>query len=636
MIRVRIALLLLSLVGSALPAMAQRQLHWDRLDVEATLEADGTLSIVETQTMVFTGDWNGGERIFNIRPRQTLRFHGILREQGGTWRQLTQDSSLDSVDDYALTDANRVRWRSRLPGAPPFAGTVIRYQLHYALSGILLKNETGYTLDHDFIFPDRDGEIRVFELRLTLDPAWEPQSEVRTVYRADGIEPGRSFVLTIPLRFAGEGEPAALDTRRAPAIVRATQVLIGLAVAAAFWLFGREFLRGRFASLPTVENEAWLRQHILAHPAEVVGAAWDDGIGSAEVVALLARLETEGKIESEVRSRSTMALRLTVDRESLDGYERQLIDKLFFNGRVTTDTSLVKRHYREKGFNPVEEIRSGLSAKLDALLPTAQTFLPGTLAGVLLLLSCALLAREWMGGRADTGPAAAVGFGGLFLMMVSGGLGHSFRGALHRGVAAALLTLIPAAAAVGVSYWFLWFYSTTGSIDVSPAFATAVTAMALAVVVVNVASMRSRQRAEGVAFRKRLSAARAFFERELGSDQPALRDEWFPWLLAFGLGPKMDSWSVQHASSNAYSAGTSTTSSSSWSSAESSGGSSSGWTGFAGGRSGGAGASASWAAAAGGMAAGVSPPSSSGSSGGSSSGGSSSGGSSGGGGGGGW
>ncbi len=635
MIRLRSALLLLALLGLASPALAQRQLHWDRLDVEATLGADGTLSVVETQTMVFSGDWNGGERTFNLRPRQTLRFHGILRDEGGVWRQLTHDVSLDSVDDYAMTNSDRLRWRSRMPDDPPFAGTIIRYQLHYALSGILLRNETGYTLDHDFIFPDRDGEIRAFELRLTLDPAWEPQSEVRSVYRADRIEPGHGFVLTIPLRFAGEGTPAALDTRRTPEIVLAVRILIGVALAAVLWLFVREFLRGRFASLPTVEDEAWLRQHVLAHPAEVVGAAWDDGIGSAEVVALLARLEAEGKIESDVRSRSAMALRLDVDRESLDGYERQLIDKLFFNGRVTTDTSLVKRHYRKTGFNPVEEIRSGLTAKLDALLPAGQTFIPGTLAGLLWLLSCVLLAREWFGGRVDTGPAAAVGFGGLFLMMVAGGVGHSFRGALHRGVAAALLTLLPAAAAVGVSYWFLWIYSTSGSIDVSPAFATAVTAMALAVVVVNVASMRSRQRAEGVAFRKRLSAARAFFERELESDRPALRDEWFPWLLAFGLGREMDSWSVQHARARSYSAGRSTTSSTSWSSGESSG-STGGWTGFAGGRSGGAGAAASWAAAAGTMAAGVSPPSSSGSSGGSSSSGSSSGGSSGGGGGGGW
>jgi hypothetical protein len=636
MIFLRTALLLLALVGSASPALAQRQLHWDRLDVDATLEADGTLSIVETQTMVFTGDWNGGERVFDIRPRQSLRFHGILRQQGGVWRQLTRDFSLDSVDDYAETETNRVRWRSRMPGDPPFAGTVIRYQLHYALSGILLRTETGYTLDHDFIFPDRDGEIRAFELRLRLDPAWEPQSEVRSVYRAENLEPGRGFVLTMPLRFTGEGEPAALDSRRRPEIVRATQILIGVAAAAVLWLFGREFLRGRFAALPAVDDEAWLREHVLSHPAEVVGAAWDDGIGSAEVVALLARLETEGKIESEVKSRSTIALRLKVDRESLDGYERQLIDKLFFNGRGNTNTDLVKQHYREKGFNPADEIRAGLSAKLDALLPTSQTFIPGTLAGVLMLLSCVLLVREWLGGRAEPGPAAAVGFGGSFLMMVAGGVGNSFRGALHRGITAAVLTLIPAAVAAGLGYWFLWIYSTSGNIDVSPALATAVTAMSLAVVIVNVASMRSRQRAAGVAVRKRFSAARAFFERELSSQQPALRDEWFPWLLAFGLGGKMDSWSVQHAGSRSYSGSRLTSSSSSWSSGESGVGSSGGWTGFAGGRSGGAGASATWAAAAGSMAAGVSPPSSSGSSGGGSSGGSSSGGSSGGGGGGGW
>ena len=64
-------------------ALAQRDLHWDRLDVAAHLEADGRLVVTETQTIVFTGDWNGGERTFDIRPRQQLLVTGVYREDSG-------------------------------------------------------------------------------------------------------------------------------------------------------------------------------------------------------------------------------------------------------------------------------------------------------------------------------------------------------------------------------------------------------------------------------------------------------------------------------------------------------------------------------------------------------------------------
>ncbi len=72
----RVATLLLCL---PLNAFAQRELHWALLSVTARLDADGFLHVAETHTMVFTGDWNGGERIFNIRPGQKLSFDGISR-----------------------------------------------------------------------------------------------------------------------------------------------------------------------------------------------------------------------------------------------------------------------------------------------------------------------------------------------------------------------------------------------------------------------------------------------------------------------------------------------------------------------------------------------------------------------------
>src|SRR4030095_15607173 len=73
---------------------AERELHWDALDVEAHLLADGVLDVIERHTMVFTGEWNGGERVFNVRPRQKLEFLGLQRidMKTGSLRLLQQTS----------------------------------------------------------------------------------------------------------------------------------------------------------------------------------------------------------------------------------------------------------------------------------------------------------------------------------------------------------------------------------------------------------------------------------------------------------------------------------------------------------------------------------------------------------------
>jgi hypothetical protein len=137
--------------------IAQRELHWDALDVDARLGADGVLEVSERHTMVFSGDWNGGERVFNVRPRQKLEFLGLERVDAATGARHALQKTLvpDDVDEFSWADARTLRWRSRLPSDQPFANTPLTYVLHYKLSGILLKDEERYQLDHDFAFPDR-------------------------------------------------------------------------------------------------------------------------------------------------------------------------------------------------------------------------------------------------------------------------------------------------------------------------------------------------------------------------------------------------------------------------------------------------------------------------------------------------
>jgi predicted membrane protein DUF2207 len=270
------------LIALAVPtaALAQRELHWDRIDVAAHLDADGTLNVSEMQTIAFDGDWNGGERRFTMHPRQKLTFAGMSRVDANGTHELREDESIDDVDEYAWVDSTTLRWRSRLPSDPPFANTTLRYEIRYKLSGILLRDDNRYTLDHDFAFRDRDGVIERFALRLTVDPEWQPLNELQSEYTAGPLAPGRTFVLTVPLHYSGAGTPAILDLTRPPAVAMGVPILLGFTTLAILWFFAREHLYGRFEPIPSGPvDEAWLHEHLLRYPAEVVGAAWDEWVG---------------------------------------------------------------------------------------------------------------------------------------------------------------------------------------------------------------------------------------------------------------------------------------------------------------------------------------------------------------------
>ena len=259
-------------------------------------------------------------------------------------------------------------------------------------------------------------------------------------------------------------------------------------------------------------------------------------------------------------------------------------------------------------------------------------------ATALYVSGAVLVAREWMNGRISNTVAALLVVGVLPVILFARREGLRFRANIQWGPQKALSSLLPGAVVIAAGAMYLWRWADSGVVPVSDGFVVGIVLVTMSVLLAGVGGLKSTQHRAAMAFRKMLASGREFFVAELAKERPALRDEWFPWILAFGLGKQMDDWSAQRESgqSTTRSSGPST-SSDSFGSGES--GSSSGtWTGFAGGRSGGGGAGASWAAAASGLAAPIAPPSSSSSGGGSSSSssGSSGGGSSGGGGGGGW
>jgi len=591
--------------------------------------------------MVFTGDWNGGERKFNVRIGQHLNLEKITRIDPvtGEARPLVE-GNLDQVDHYAWTKGNTLRWRSRLPSDPPFQQTAIPYVLDYTVSGVLEKNGDRYQLWHDFAFPERSGEIETFSLDLTLDPAWGLVTGYPGHLERRHLAPGDSVLVKMELTYQGAaGGPK--DVRAVtPAPLRLACFAAALLAMALLYLSFRRSQQalGRFATAATPPgwDEEWLRQNVFLYQPEEVGALWDRSVGAPEVAAVLARLVAEGKLASEVRpkrsifGKDVLVLKLKSDRNAFGEYERKLIDKLFFGGRTETDTEAVREHYKSSGFDPAGVIRPGLEKRLETHSELAGKVRPGGRGRTLALLLAALVLFGLDIVRSPQGGAVAgIVLFGAFWFYLAGLIAAVFwRKRIENLDAGALTFVIP-----GLGLFALCVLATFFD-DWLPARLLARPGLFgdLALALLPVAAWssllnnaRSRESASAIERRKILAAARRMFQRELGERQPRLQDEWLPYLLAFGLQHDMDRWAKAFGGEHATTYGGMT--STSTSSFGSSGGS--GWTG-GGGSFGGAGSSASWAAAATGLAAGVSAPSSS------SGGGGGGGGSSGGGGGGGW
>jgi uncharacterized membrane protein YgcG len=632
---------------SASPAAA-RELYWKSLEVGATLDDQGVLHVVERQHMVFTGDWNGGERRFDLRPGQEILLRRITRIDPATGaRREVREGSLDDLDRYAWFSDRALRWRTRLPDDPPFEDTEIVYDVAYSLYGALVETGGRYALNHDFAFAERPGAIEDVVVTLRIDPAWRVDGPREQTFRGGRLPPGEGYVVRTELEWSGAGEPAL--QRTSPRQARLLLALAGVPLLLVVLLLASEWSRGRFAPLTpqAASQEGWLEQNLLLHPAELIGAVWDRGVGSEEVAATIARLAAEGKLETRVDGEQELHMKLKVDRATLGGHERALVDGFFFDGRSETSTSHVKSHYKAKGFNPTSLIQPTLEAQAKELVgPSAHSkwlplWLPTLVAFVWAMYLFWTAAPATAEGRLPR--FLGIGIPLLVLTGIASAMAASWRGRIDRGPWGVIRFLIPG----GLMLLFVGavingfrdvpiLYRAFGS-GLSFDVRLGATLLALALFNSLINQARSRERAQGIALRKRLASARRYFQEELDRPQPALRDEWFPYVLAFGLDKDAQDWFKAHGAQSSGRSSTSWSGSTSTSSSSSGGSSSSAPTGWSGGGGafGGAGATATWAVAAGSLAAGVAAPSSSGGSGGGGGGGGG-GSSSGGGGGGGW
>lgn len=632
------------------PALSARELHWRKLEVWAKVEADGSIAVRERQHMVFTGDWNGGERVFRLLTRQRLDFRGIIRvDDQGVFYPLTENDDLEAVDQYAFAGSDTLRWRSRLPGDPDFADTLLVYELDYRIRNAVVTGAEGqYRLDHEFVFTDRTGVVEEFFLDLEVDPAWRVVGDWRRHHEAKDVQPGQGYQVELDFEWVGAGAAPVIQNSLP---YKPVLILLLVVVAAGMVYLLRDFWQkqaaiGRFDPLPTLppgEETAW----ILRFRPEEIGALWDRSVGPPEVAALMARWVAEGKLRTRVEEgpvflglgkKTTLHLELLVDRDShFVGHEYQLIQGFFFGGRTQVNTDEIRQHYKNRGFDPAGLIRQGLEDRLEAHPEWKEKAARAPAKKPTLLLVLAGFASLLLGLVVDL-EATIFSLPLIFLFIpvyVSGAIAALVnRGAIEKvGLRIGLISIPPVFFLLAMSLQVLLSpFAVDPTFSYSPGYFV-VLGFGLLLLgvyrsILNIAS--SRESREGIGTRKWLAAARHYLQDQLSQESPAFGDAMFPYLMAFGLDKDVDLWFKSFGGASpiarqdrsvggGFSSG----------SVSSTGGSGGGFTG-GGGLFGGAGASASWAVAATSMASGVSSPSSSG---GSSGGGSSS---SGGGGGGGW
>lgn len=637
-----VSLWLLSLLCVCSAAAQDRSLYWDSLTVEARLDAQGMLHVRERHAMVFDGPWNGGERSFQVRSWQRLHVQGLSEIDPATQARVPWvEGDLTAVGRYER-NGDVVRWRARSPSDPPFDHETKIYEIAYSLSGVLIPEDGAYRFEHDLVFPNRSGEIRVFDATLELDPVWQADG-LPSHWHHENLRPGESVFVDGSLRHSGAERPrevaaaAATPSTSGAASLRYALViaLVLFATAHAVALFRRERARGRFEPLPRERiDEAWLQSNVFNRPPEVVGAAWDLDTSASEVAALLARLEQAGALKSQVSmqglgwfKRETLHMELLCDRDRLADHERELIEALFFGGSRTTDTERIRERYAKSGFTPAAVIKRGIERQLPVVFANKPA-IPSWARWLTALLFTAAVASFIVSAVWATDVAHFVIVTSIAVLAASV-LGLVF-GYIYRTNVVDLggklaRTLLCIAVVCGV----IAFVLLGGVVPLVPMGALSVALWAAAFVNMMFNMMRTRETPEALALRRQLGAARMYFERELQSATPRLEDEWFPYLLAFGLGPKIDRWFKAFGGDRNSGRVRSSSGGVPTGGSRSTGGST--WTG-GGGTFGGAGASGTWAAAVGSIAAGVAKPSSGG---GRSSGGGSSR-SSGGGGGGGW
>jgi hypothetical protein len=486
------------------------------------------------------------------------------------WNDFTQHVTVQSIKRL---DGSKVPFESKDPWTARWHGESDNdtFIIESRVEGVIIPAwgiPRAAELTHDESHMVRDPRDRLREIlpiwrdaarnprsRYLLDFQYEmpPPSEQGTdisfeLYWQDGWEPlhtitGDTIVRKFPFDTYNSVRWRALhlfDVKGAPVADLRAHGMRMLAIAGfpvvclLLWLLfvAREVLRRGIRSGEMVDDNV-LRETIYNEAPEVIATRWSGTAKPPRIETFLRRLEKQHKlgitIEKIDDDTSKVSLRLLVSREQLSPYERAGIDALIPEGFEATSDQIQQRHANDE-FDPVEPLRIYLTkfasenngpskspwwSRLTSFAIFAYGF-------YLLVLD---LARHQQAPVLIAG--ALIGSSMLTSLWPDGFTRLMVRNTLW----AVIIPLIPIALAsaiiLGINIAVQEPFAPEATLGFSLVF--------LAVAKAALAASATRDPRTSLQRRAELLRARRWFQQELKSEHPRIRDDQRPWVEALGL-----------------------------------------------------------------------------------------------------
>ena len=574
----------LSALLIAAPTARAQSVVWTVIDVKSKLDNDGRLHVVETHDLELReGGGFNLTREFGLGADQSIVFRSLKRLGPDAVEQSLEDAEVGLPDRYRYYPMGHVYL-----SIPSFErGTKIAYRMEYEVVNALSpawavaagkgplarpmgfepplarlrevvadlreawpQRERLYRLDHDVLFPSRDGPGYVVErvdYQLAFDNAWklvDPDAELGKAQADQDYRIRRLFERVV------DEPPTAVEVSAA----RTRWIAVGAAVVCVpiFWLLlmVAEGVGNLLAGRGTFET---MGARLSALAPEAVAAFMSGGQGPAPTLeAILSRMAGERKVAIEIEPAPSalsaqeagpdeavddegddetpplVKLRRLVPLESLPAFERDLLQQFLVGGRREVTSVELQTLHAEHGLEPWQVVKGLLPAETGR----SRSFL-AAFFGLASLGGAALQITSM--ANLDPIPVVII-VDVLFL----GGLRIWPRAYWHAGKSwmAAIALLIPGAFASVAAIALL--VSANPPLPAQGWVGTAV--VALAAYASLLAAARRPWRGEPHATVRELERIRRYAEGELRRPQPRLEDRFVPHLEALGLGPRLEAW----------------------------------------------------------------------------------------------
>jgi len=374
-----LVLLMLMTVGTAYAQ--SKTLYWQRLDVDMTVNEDGTLRVEETQEIVFTS----GTFTFGTRDIDTSRLDGISDVEVREGGRVYQNSS--SGAPYTFSTARegrdfRIKWNF-----PETGDSAHVYTIAYTVHGGLRYYEGGDQIWWKAVFPQRSFPANSSQVTVHLpegaevqqvesyfSPTEVQQIDARTVvFTADGridagdelevrVEFTPGVVVGAPSIWQKQADEEAAELEQQVEYDATTRPVVNLGVGALslfflimgpVGLYALWYTKGRDVPVKLVAD--YLPEPPSDLPASVAGTLVDEEADMEDILAGIVDLARRGVMEmQEVEEPGLLGIGTKKDfvyflkkrPSGLRPYEKTLLDTIFGKRQDRKLSDLKEKFYK--------------------------------------------------------------------------------------------------------------------------------------------------------------------------------------------------------------------------------------------------------------------------------------------------